>query len=121
MFFNRKHLLEFGYKVMGLDFHSNQTYNHYVKYFPENNSMVVFSTLHNNRVMIYKLTKEQYDAFQEGKYALSENGNGHGKTPTGYPIKNYGLTVVFAGGELKNRKALKTILDSAEKLAQEKN
>lgn len=121
MFFNRKHLLELEYKVMGLDFHSNQSCNHYVKYFPENNSMVVFSTIYNNRVMVYKLTKEQYDDFQVGKYALSENGKGHGNTPNGYPIKNYGLIVVFNGGALRNRIGLKKILASAEKIAQEKN
>ena len=41
MFFRRKHLLELGFQVMGLDFGRNDTCNHYVKYYPEYNSMVV--------------------------------------------------------------------------------
>lgn len=118
MFFRRKHLIEFGYKVMGLDFGSNQTLNHYVKYFPEHNSMVVFSTIYDNSVIVYELTKEQYDDFQDGKYALSHDGKGRGTTPSGYPVKNYGVKIIYAGGELSRIKYLKDILDVAEKIAQ---
>jgi hypothetical protein len=118
MFFSRKHLLEYGYKVMGLDFGSNNTYNNYVKYFPEHNSMVVFSSVHNNKVLVYQLTKEQYADFQDGKFALSHDGKGWGTTPSGYPIKNYGLTTIFAGGEISRRKYLKEMLDVAEEVAQ---
>lgn len=121
MFFTRKHFIEFGYRVMGLDFGSNNTYNNYVKYFPEHNSMVVCSTIFNNRVMVYRLTKEQYDSFQDGKFALSHDGKGYGKTATGYPIKNHGLTVIYEGGELSRRKFLKEILDVAEEVAQGKD
>ena len=120
MFFTRKHLLEYGYKVMGLDFGRNDTYNNYVKYFPEHNSMVVFSTVFNNSVLVYRLTKQQYDDFQEGKFALSHDGKGWGNTPDGYPIKNYGLTIVFAGGSISRRKYLKEMLDVAEEMAQGK-
>jgi hypothetical protein len=120
MFFRRKHLVEFGYKVMGLDFGSNDTYNHYVKYFPEHNSMVVFSSIHNNRVLVYRLTKQQYDDFQEGKFALSHDGKGWGSTPSGYPIKNHGITTIFAGGDITRRKYLKEMLDVAEEMAQGK-
>lgn len=121
MFFRRKHLLEFGYKVMGLDFGCNDTYNNYVKYFDEHNSIVVCSTIHNNRIMVYKLTPEQYKDFHTGKYALSHNGKGYGKTPTGYEIKNYGHRDIFPGGDLPNRKSLKAFLDIAEEIAQGKN
>ncbi len=120
MFFNRKHFIDFGYQVMGLDFGSNNTYNIYVKYFPEHNSMAVCSTLHNNKVMVYRLTQEQYDSFQKGEFALSHDGEGYGTTPTGHPIKNYGLTVVYGGGELSRKKFLKDILDVAEDIAQGK-
>lgn len=121
MFFSRKHFIEFGYQVMGLDFGSNNTYNHYVKYFHEHNSMVVCSTLHNNRVVVYRLTKEQYESFKKGEFALSHDGRGYGTTPTGYPIKNYGMTVIYEGGELSRRKFLKEILDVAEDVAQGKD
>jgi len=120
MFFTRKHLLEYGYKVMGFDFGRNDTCNNYVKYFPEHNSMVVFSTVFNNSVLVYRLTKQQYDDFQEGKFALSHDGKGWGNTASGYPIKNYGLTIVFAGGEISRRKYLKEMLDVAEEMAQGK-
>lgn len=118
MFFRRKHFIDFGYKVMGLDFGRNDTYNIYVKYFKELNSLVVCSTIHNNAVMVYRLTKEQYDDFILGKFALSHNGNGFGKTPSGHPIKNYGYINIFSGGELKNRKTLKKYLDQGEIIAQ---
>lgn len=118
MFISRKHLIKLGYEVLGLDFGRNDTFNHYVKYFPEFNSMVVFSSLHNNRVLVYRLTKQQYQDFQEGKFALSHNGNEGGTTPTGYPIKNYGLTVVFHGGGISRIKYLKEMLDVAEEIAQ---
>lgn len=120
MFFRRKHLVEYGYKVMGLDFCRNDTYNNYVKYFPEHNSMVVFSSIHDNRVLVYQLTKEQYEDFQEGKFALSHDGRGRGNTPAGYPIENYGLRIIFAGGEISRRKYLKEMLDVAEEIAQGK-
>lgn len=118
MFFRRKHLIDFGYQVLGLDFGRNDTYNHYVKYFPEHNSMVVFSSLFNNSVLVYRLTKQQYEDFQKGKFALSHDGKGWGTTPSGYPVKNYGLTVIFAGGEISRRKNLKEMLDIAEEVAQ---
>lgn len=121
MFFRRKHLLELGYKVMGLDFGRNDTYNHYVKYYPEHNSMVVFSTLHNNSLLLYRLTKEQYADFQKGNFALSHDNRGWGTTPAGYPIKNYGLTILFQGGEISRVKYLKNMLDIAEDLAQGKD
>lgn len=118
MFFSRKHFIEFGYKVMGLDFGSNHSCNNYVKYFPKFNSMVVCSTIFNNSVMVYRLTKEQYNKFQKGDFALSHDGNGRGTTPTGHKVENYGYINVYSGGELKNRKELKKYLDSAEEIAQ---
>lgn len=121
MFFRRKHFLEFGYKVMGLDFGRNDTYNNYVKYFDDLHSMVVCSTIFNNSVMVYKLTPEQYKDFHAGKFALSHNGKGYGTTPSGYPVKNYGLRIIFAGGELTRKKYLKDILDIAEDVAQGKD
>lgn len=117
MFFRRKHFIEFGYKVMGLDFGNNDTYNNYVKYFDEHNSMVVCSTIYDNKVMVYRLTPEQYKDFHAGKYALSHDGKGYGKTPTGHDVMNYGHTNVFKGGELSNRKSLKEFLDLAEEIA----
>lgn len=121
MFFSRKHFIEFGYQVMGLDFGSNNTYNHYVKYFPKYDSMVVCSTIHNNKVMVYRLTKEQYYSFQKGDFALSHDGKGCGTTPIGHSIKNYDLTVIFEGGNLTRKKRLKDILDVAEDIAQGKD
>ncbi len=120
MFFRRKHLIGLGYNVIGLDFGRNDTCNNYVKYFPEHHSMVVFSTVFNNSVTVYKLTKDQYDSFQKGEYALSHDGKGYGSTPAGYPVKNYGLKVIFSGGELSRVKYLKDILDIAEEIAQNK-
>lgn len=120
MFFRRKHLVELGYKVIGLDFNRNDTYNNYVKYFPKNNSMVVMSTVHNNQVMVYKLTPQQYKDFDKGKYALSHNGRGSGTTPTGHEIKNYGFRPVFNGGDISRVKFLKEMLDVAEEIAQGK-
>jgi len=120
MFFRRKHLLKLGYKVMGLDFGRNDTENHYVKYFPKHNSMVVVSTIHNNAVMVYKLTPQQYKDFDKGKFALSHDGNGFGKTPTGHEIKNYGFRPIFGGGEITRVKYLKEITDVAEEIAQGK-
>lgn len=121
MFFNRKHLIALGYKVMGLDFGSNHTYNNYVKYFPQFHAIVVCSTIHNNAVFVYKLTPEQYEAFENGKFALSHNGNGWGKTPCGYEVKNHGYISIFGGGDLTRVKYLKEILDVAEDIAQGKD
>jgi hypothetical protein len=118
MFFKRKHLVEFGYKVMGFDTGSNNTCYNYVKYFPEYSSLVVFSTIFDNSVLVYKLTSEQYQDFIEGKFALSHNGKGYGKTPCGYDVKNYGLRTIFGGGEIARLKYLKEMLDVAEEIAQ---
>ena len=120
MFFRRKHLVGLDYKVMGLDFNRNDTYNNYVKYFPKHHSMVVMSTVHNNQVMVYKLTPQQYRNFEKGKYALSHDGKGSGTTPTGHEIKNYGFRPIFNGGEITRVKYLKEILDVAEEIAQGK-
>jgi hypothetical protein len=116
MFFQRKHFIEWGYKVMGLDFNSNHTCNHYVKYFPEKYSMVVCSTIFNNKIMVYRLTPEQYKDFHDGKFALSHQGQNGGTTPSGYPVKDCGYINVFSG-DLKNRKSLKQYLDQAEVIA----
>lgn len=105
---------------MGLDFASNHTYNNYVKYFPEHNSMVVFTNIYNNSVLVYRLTKAEYEAFNRGDFALSFDGKGHGKTPTGHPVKNASLVTVYSGLELGNRKELKKYLDKAELIAQYK-
>lgn len=117
MFFNRKILVnEFNYQVMGLDFNNNHTYNNYVKYFDEYNSMVVFSTIFDNSILVYRLTPEQYKDFKDGKYALSHDGKGFGKTPTGYNVKNYGINKLFSGS-ISRKKTLKEMLDIAEEIA----
>ena len=120
MFFNRKHLLEYGYKVMGIDTHSNKSCYHYVKYFDEHNSMVVFSTIHHNTVNVYFLTPEQYQDFHKGNFALSHDGNSTGRTPSGYDTKITQMVKVFEGGEMKYKTQLKYHLDKAETLAQKK-
>jgi hypothetical protein len=51
---------------------------------------------------------------------LSHDGRGWGSTPTGHPIKNHGITTIFAGGEISRRKYLKEMLDVAEEIAQGK-
>lgn len=117
MFFTRQHLIDLGYQVLGIDFQTNNTYKNYVKYFPEHNSMVVFSTIFNNKVLVYKLTKEQFDGFNKGEFALSHNGKSSGTTCSGVPIKNYGLQTIFDGGFISRIKYLKEILDIAESIA----
>lgn len=121
MFFKRKNLLEYGYKIMGFDTHRNSSCYHYVKYFDNHNSMVLFSTIHYNIINVYFLTPEQYKDFHKGKFALSHDGNSNGRTPSGYDIKIVKLVKVFEGGEINRRKYLKEMLDVAEEIAQGKN
>lgn len=118
MFFNYGHLEPLGYKILGIGFSSKNTCNHYIKYFPNHNSIVVFSTIYNNRIVLYRLTEDQYHSFEKGEYALSHTGKGYGTTPCGVPIKNYGVNVLFEGGNITRYKKLKEMLSIAEDLAQ---
>ena len=118
MFFNYGHLEPLGYKILGFGFSSKDSCNHYIKYFPNHNSIVVFSTIHYNRIIVYRLTEDQYHSFVKGDYALSHTGNGYGTTPSGAPIKNYGVNVLFEGGNITRYKKLKEMLSIAEDLAQ---
>lgn len=120
MFFNYGHLEPLGYKILGIGFSSKNTCNHYIKYFPEHNAIVVFSTIFENRLLVYRLTEEQYNGFIKGEYALSHTGKGYGNTPCGVPVKNYGVNVLFSGGNITRYKKLKEMLSIAEDFAQGK-
>lgn len=120
MFFNYSHLEPLGYKILGIGFSSKNTCNHYIKYFPEHNAIVVFSTIFENRLLVYRLTEDQYNNFIKGEYALSHTGDGYGATPSEVPIKNYGVNVLFSGGNITRYKKLKEMLSIAEDFAQEK-
>lgn len=113
MHFNKKHLAEFGYKHSGVLEPSLDALTKYVKEFPEHYGIVVFSTLSRNKIVAFRLTKEQYEGYKNGDFSLSVSGR-LGKTPQGWDIKDYGRKEIFAGGEIKNRKTLKAYLDIAE-------
>jgi len=116
MFFNRKHLAELGYGILGLHTLSLNTCHHYVKYFDETNSLVLFSTIKHNTVGVFKLMPTDYADFKLGKFALSTTKDS-GITPSGAKIRRGNYIEVFGGGEIKNRKALKAYITQAEELA----
>lgn len=116
MHFHYKHMEEFGFKILGLSTRSRNNCLNYVKYFDDKHSLISFSNISGNKVSVYKLTPEQYVNFKEGKFTLSSDGKGSGRTPSGYPVKNYGFHQIYAGPELRYKRQLKAYLDIAEQL-----
>ena len=113
MHFHRKHLVEYGYNYNSVLQPSLDTLSTYTKYFPEHFGVVAFSTIHNNKVVAFRLTQEQYEGYMKGDFSLSISGGVY-ISPQGWEVKDYGRKEIFQGGEIKNRKTLKGYLDLAE-------
>jgi hypothetical protein len=101
MFFNYKHMEEFGYKVVGLHTHSRQACYNYAKYFPDTCSMVVRTSDSSQSIMTFHLTRENYDMYQAGKVGL----------------KMEHTSKLVHKGEVKNRKEMGRLLAEAEEFA----
>lgn len=120
MFFNKIHLENLGYKVVGLRMGGLNVCHHYSKMFEDKRTLVIFSTIYDNIVRVYKLTEKQWESYQKGDVALSLSGNSHGWTTTsGHHIINAHQMKIIHTGELKRQKRLKELLDIAERVAQD--
>jgi hypothetical protein len=119
MFFNRRHLENHGYEIIGLRMGGLDTCHHYSKKFEDRRTLVIFSTIYHNMVGVYKLTEKQWDSYIKGEVALSHSGESHGKTPCGHPIINVKTMRIIHTGEIKRQKRLKELLDIAERVAQD--
>lgn len=82
MFFNKKHLEPLGYKIIGFNWGSLNSLYNYAKMFEATKSMVVFSTVYDNTVAVYKMTDSQWDDYNNGFVAISHDGT---EKPNGTP------------------------------------
>lgn len=86
-FWDRKTMLNLGFKVLGLDFGNNQAYNFYVRYFPEHTAILIFDA-YENKMNLYQLSPSDYAGFNNGDYAITYDKSKHNtNSPMGSRLK----------------------------------